>query len=165
MSKQQNLKVHRNYLKEPRHMTEFDPDHRSDYVEDCVSLTKQSDAESADINNIVQKYLQTGVAPGMAGDPIYGDFDDVVDFQAALDIVARGNAQFAGLEANVRSRFNNDPAQFLEFVNDPSNGEEMVKMGLAEINERPKTAFDKLTDAREKAKPKAPAPDSGASKA
>ena len=39
--------------------------------------------------------------------------------------------QFAALDAAVRSRFDNDPAKFLEFTADPANADEMVKMGLA----------------------------------
>jgi len=150
---QQKLKEQRDYKKQPRTMHENDLDYRDDYKENMFSLTKQADAESADINNIVQKYLQTGVAPGMQGDPIYGDFSDVNDFQAALEIVASANAQFAGLDANVRSRFGNDPANFLEFVNDKSNLEEMVKMGLAEKRTQKETQEDILKGIRDNTKP------------
>ena len=37
---------------------------------------------------------------------------------------------FDGLDAFVRARFQNDPAQFLEFVSDPKNAQEMTSLGI-----------------------------------
>ena len=52
-------------------------------------------------------------------------------FQEAMEIVELAKLQFAALDAHVRKRFDNDPAKFLEFAEDPKNGQELVKMGLA----------------------------------
>lgn len=152
MSKQQSLKPQRDYRLQPRTAHEFDTEHRDDFYDESPSLTKQADAEGADINNIVRRYLQTGVAPGYQGDPMYGDFSDVHDFRAALEIVAEANAQFAGLEANVRARFDNDPAKFLEFVNNPNNGDELVKMGLAEVRKKEESEREILKGIRDNLK-------------
>ena len=69
--------------------------------------------------------------------PIYGDFSDMESFHEAQGIIAHANQQFAMLSAETRERFGNDPAKFLEFVNDPQNNEEKVKMGLAKKNDPP----------------------------
>lgn len=97
-----------------------------------VSLTKQCFREECDINNILRKFNKTGQLPEMIKrNPIYGDFSEPVDYQEALNIVLHADEQFRNLPARVRERFGNDPKRFLEFVSDPSNGEELVEMGLA----------------------------------
>lgn len=100
------------------------------------SMTHQEFKDDCDINKILERYLKTGTLPDMIKrDPQYGDFASVPDFMKSQNIVARANEQFAGLDAHIRKRFGNDPAEFLEFVNDPKNGPEMVKLGLAKIRE------------------------------
>lgn len=95
------------------------------------SLTQQHFKTECDINVIVKRFLKTGVLPEMRSSGIYGDFSDAPSFQAAMDIVAVAQRQFDGLDAKTRQRFGNDPKQFLEFVADPANSDDMIKMGLA----------------------------------
>lgn len=96
------------------------------------SLTKQSFKDEADVNNILQKYTESGVLPSsLQGDPLYGDFAEVPSFQESQNIVIKAEMQFQGLSAQVRKRFNNEPEEFLAFVNDPKNANEMVSLGLA----------------------------------
>lgn len=101
-------------------------------------MTKQSFKDECDINNIMKKYKNTGMLPEMIKtQPQYGDFSEVSDYMESMNIVLKAQEQFQNLSADVRNRFQNDPAQFLEFANDPKNGEEMVKMGLATKKEMP----------------------------
>ncbi|AXH73339.1 MAG: internal scaffolding protein [Microviridae sp.] len=94
--------------------------------------TKQSFKEECDINSIVEKAQRTGQLPQMiAKDPMYGDFSGAMDYQSALNLVLKAESQFMGLEARVRDRFMNDPSAFLAFMEDPNNGPEIVKLGLA----------------------------------
>lgn len=60
-------------------------------------------------------------------------FDDVSgnDFQEAMNIVMKAKEQFDEMPSKVRARFDNDPAQFLDFVQNPANLEEMYSLGLA----------------------------------
>jgi len=96
------------------------------------SLTLQADEEHANINKILQKYAKTGqLNANVKYNPIYADYSDVPSFHESLNIVLKANEQFMGLDAEVRSRFANDPSKFLEFVNDSKNLDEMVKLGLA----------------------------------
>lgn len=93
--------------------------------------TKQSFKDECDINNIVRKpNLPELIA---AGELIaqYGDFSDMPTYHEAQNIVANANAQFALLPAETRERFQNNPAKFLAFANDPKSGPEMVRLGLA----------------------------------
>lgn len=94
--------------------------------------TKQSEKDSCDINIITKRYEKTGSLPEMIQrEPRYGDFSNVPTFQEALEVVSLAEEQFAALDAHIRTRFGNDPAQFLAFATDKSNLEEMVKLGLA----------------------------------
>lgn len=96
-----------------------------------VSLTKQADKESADINNIMKRYEKTGQLPEMIKtNPHWGDYSDAPTFQEAFEIVQKAEDQFAALDAQVRKRFGNNPAAFLEFASDPKNAKEMVDLGL-----------------------------------
>lgn len=101
-------------------------------------MTKQSFKDECDINNIMKKYKNTGMLPEMIKtQPQYGDFSEVSDYMESMNIVLKAQEQFQNLSADVRNRFQNDPALFLDFANDPKNGEEMVKMGLATKKEMP----------------------------
>lgn len=128
-----NNQINRNYLTNPRHSHEIDTDYRSDVsFEGTISLTKQSEADACDINNIMNTYTKTGVLPVAEGNPLYGDFYDAPTFTEAMAVVAQANAQFASLPAELRAKFQNDPAQFLAFVDNGENYDELVKMGLVE---------------------------------
>lgn len=95
-----------------------------------ASLTTQEDAEMADINNILAKYA-LGVEPPLArGEPFFGDFSEVPDMMSALDVLQRANDQFDELPLELRTRFNNDPRQLVDFVLDASNRKEAEDLGL-----------------------------------
>lgn len=95
------------------------------------SLTRQEFLEESKINNIVDKYTRTGRLPydsdrlGM-----YVDVSEVGDFQSALSFVNRASESFERLDPNVRKRFQNSPQALIEFLKDPSNKEEGIKLGL-----------------------------------
>lgn len=122
--------------KNPRRIrTEYDPDYNpSDYGLSGFepTLTKQSDAPSADINNIVNRWMTTGILPTSSNEALsqFIDVSDVPDYRGCLDIVIQAQNMFSELPSSVRSKFNNDPATFLDFAHNPSNLDAMVEMGL-----------------------------------
>lgn len=100
------------------------------------SRTKQSFQDECNINTIMAKYAKTGLIDhvGKYGGS-YGDLPAEVDYQTALNAIMKAKECFASLPAGIRTRFENDPAQFLEFVEDPANAEEMIEIGLAEAKD------------------------------
>lgn len=97
-----------------------------------MGRTKQADKAACDINNILARFEKTGQLPQMISrDARYGDFSDVATYDQAMMVVAHAQEQFDALDAVVRKRFGNDPAQMLEFCSDPKNKDEMIKLGLA----------------------------------
>lgn len=97
------------------------------------SLAVQSAKEDADINTIVRRFGVTGVLPEVPRPPVYGDFSESVsDYRTAMDLINAADRSFMALPAEVRARFANDPARFVDFVSNPDNLEECRRMGLAE---------------------------------
>ena len=107
--------------KVPRQQIFFDPE---------KGMTRQEFANECEINNIMAKYQRTGLLDHINNHaPEYGDYD-AVDFQTAMDTIKTGEAMFAELPSKARKYFNNNPAEFMEFVNDPDNVEKLHELGL-----------------------------------
>lgn len=116
---------------------EFDP-----LVE--PSLTQQAFVNECDIHTILRKYHDTGIMPSGTRVALTGDFSDVEDYQSALAKVIAAQDLFGELPSHVRDRFGNDPSGFLAFVQDPRNGSELVKLGLATERVVEQPAKDKV---------------------
>ena len=100
--------------------------------EGIPTMTKQSFAKECDINEIMKKYLKTGVVEHVnKHGGTYGDCP-ASTFQEALALVEQADAHFSELPAEARRRFKNDPASFLGFMENPENREEAILLGLVE---------------------------------
>lgn len=94
--------------------------------------TKQQFKADTDVNNILKKYMKTGLLPDASRLPAkFGDFSSAPSYLDAMNLINEAHEQFASLNSSLRGRFQNDPSQFLEFCNDPKNLPEMLKLGLA----------------------------------
>lgn len=99
--------------------------------EEGRSRTKQSFARDADINNIVARWRDTGLPPHDRNGPgVYADFTSAVAFDEAQVQIQAAQEAFMSLPAHVRSRFNNDPAELIDFVDQVDNLPEAEKLGL-----------------------------------
>lgn len=96
------------------------------------SLTVQSQKQEADINYIVEQFGITGRMPENLRTPNYGDYSEVLDFRSAIHAVREAESEFLRIPAAIRSRFQNDPQQFLEFCMDQNNLPALREMGLAD---------------------------------
>ncbi|AXH76692.1 MAG: internal scaffolding protein [Microviridae sp.] len=96
-----------------------------------LSLTKQSMQDECDVNQIVARFEDTGLATHInehQGE--YGDFTAVEDYHTSLNRVVHAQQMFLSLPAKIRQRFGNDPHNFLEFTGKKENEAEMAEMGL-----------------------------------
>jgi len=100
------------------------------------SLTDQSMAPECDINKIMLRWQKTGVLEHRnTFEGQYGDFINVPqDYHSAMNQVIEAEEMFSSLPAKLRKRFGNDPGAYLDFVADPENASELVKMGLAKAS-------------------------------
>ena len=78
-------------------------------------LTKQADAETVDINKIVARYVKNGEE--LPQQPLQ-QFSDLPlpDFQDMQNIVAAIRSDFEDLPADMRDEFQNNPDNYLSFV-------------------------------------------------
>lgn len=100
---------------------------------DCSVLpsrTAQEFREEVDINTIAERYRLTGELPENVPMIWQGDFDEVTDFQSAMNLIVAARESFAAMPAAVRSRFHNDAQEFLDFTSDPKNFDLAVELGL-----------------------------------
>lgn len=98
-----------------------------------VPRTKQDFKDQCDINNIIKAFTLTGQINHISAKAATGVFMDVpdgLDYQAALNTVIAAENAFMALPALIRDRFKNDPAEFLEFVTNPANADELVRLGI-----------------------------------
>lgn len=106
------------------------------------SRTKQSFKDECDINNIVKSFRTVQdildlTARNKQG--VFADLPDQFEYQEGLNTIIQARTAFDALPARIRNRFENDPAQFLEFMSDPGNQDEWVKLGLAKDTRPPPT--------------------------
>ncbi len=97
---------------------------------DETSMTTQHLKNDVDINEIVARFHRTGYLQSPDAEPDYLDCTDFVDYQASLDQVLEIGEYFKSLPSSVRHRFENSPSSMVQFLSDPANRDEAVKLGL-----------------------------------
>lgn len=91
---------------------------------------KQSFKDECDINNIMRRFQVTGEVTHLnQRPPMFGEVPDI-DFAGAMSIVVDARERFQQLPATIRDRFNNDPGRLLEFIQNPDNREEGIRLGI-----------------------------------
>lgn len=100
---------------------------------DCAdpSLAQQQFKDEVDINVLLERFRVTGEMPQGVRLPTYGDFTGISDYRQAAEAIRVAKDAFMSLPADVRKRFDNDAAAFVEFCSDKGNLEELRKLGLA----------------------------------
>ena len=97
-----------------------------------ASLAQQHYKEECDINTILEKFNITGMLPENTLSPRYGDFTGIGDYHTAMNRVFAAQEEFEALPAQIRARFDNDPAQLIEFLENSDNRPEAEELGLVE---------------------------------
>jgi len=136
------------FSSDPRPQVRCDPDKGA----------KQSFKEECDINTILRRHRQGAMLTHVnANRGVFADVTGFSDYREVLDRVERAGVYFAGLSSEVRSRFENDPATFLDFVADPRNRDALVELGLGPaIEEAPKPPVEPVAPVVAPVEPVAP---------
>lgn len=124
------------------------------------SMTRQSEMDSCDIHNILKQFSQQGfeqLVRDNAARGQYADLTSLPEYQEALNIVLASQAAFAALPSQVRERFQNDPARFVQFLSDPANQDEAIRLGLAQDTRTPEPPPTKVEIVNPVPEPKNPA--------
>lgn len=93
--------------------------------------TRGSFKNDCDINVVVNRFQKNGIIDHIArGQGSYGDFSTVEDYQSSLNRVMAARDSFEALPSKIRSRFYNDPAELIGFLENPANLQEAIELGL-----------------------------------
>jgi phage internal scaffolding protein len=125
-------KKHEMFLRTPYNYDTDAASNESGLACEEPSLAQQHFKEECDINTILQKFNVTGLLPEAPLSPRYGDFSGIGDYHSALNRVIAAQDEFEALPAQIRARFDNDPAQLIEFLQDENNRLEAEELGLVE---------------------------------
>ncbi|QXP08653.1 MAG: internal scaffolding protein [Arizlama microvirus] len=94
------------------------------------TLTEQAHKDVCNVNKIIKKYDKTGLISHVSKvNAQYGDVSGM-EFRQAVEMIMKVNTEFAAMPSEVRSRFKNDPANLLNFMSNPLNRDEAIKIGL-----------------------------------
>lgn len=95
------------------------------------SLTVQADRAEADIDKILARFEKAGMISTLnKSEPFYGDVSEYSGLQDAMIMVQDANELFMGLSAAIRERFENDPVNLIEFLEDEGNRAEAERLGI-----------------------------------
>lgn len=103
--------------------------------QNCPTLAEQHTAHLTNINYLMEKYKPDELAAYIAARnqhrlEITGhDFSQEPDLQQANNIIYRSKQNFEALPEDIKNNFRNH-LEFLKFIDNPSNVEKMIKMGI-----------------------------------
>lgn len=99
------------------------------------SLTKQSEFDQADINQIIKRHMNpTMLADLNKLEQIYGEITST-DLLEAHQKLEDAEEAFMEIPSEIRRKFNQDAGEFIDFATDPENIDQMREWGLAKPKE------------------------------
>lgn len=127
-----------------------------DTINEEKTMTDQQFRDDCDVNIILKRLMAGQATPlPMSNKGVFGDFTNMPSYQESLQNVINANDAFMTLPSGVRTRFQNDPQQLMDFLNDKENVEESIKLGLrVKVPEKKDEHLDALKEIRENTKPK-----------
>lgn len=120
---------------------------RKKYAVDCqlaiengeqIRVEQYHKAE-VDINNIIKRNAGNLELIAKNSQLVGFNMDDIPtnDFQEMMNIMVKAKEAFASIPSKIRAHFDNDPAQYMDFVRNPENMQQLVDWGLAEPRPEP----------------------------
>lgn len=102
--------------------------------------TRQSEKDACDINGIVAGFAKGQFTAHVnRSQGAFLDVSEIGDFREAKERYEKASRFFFGLPARVRREFQNEPANFLDFMTDP-DPDVLAELGLAKLKEAPEGA-------------------------
>lgn len=125
-----------------------------------VSKTKQEFRKLTDINLMMKRCMRSGQLDHLSSArPVFADVSQIGDFRSVLQRMAEAREAFMRVPSAIRSRFNNDPAELVEFIQKEENLEESIKLGLIEDpkkkDPKPEPKSEPKSDPKSEPKPDA----------
>ena len=133
-------------MKKLQFRTKYQPRIITKSMKGVKSLTDPQYKGECSIEGIIRKY---GVLPQPTVQQLGADVSEYGDFATNLMRIEKAKSEFMALPSQLRERFGNDPKAFYDFVINPDNSEELVKLGLASKRENKKSTEQLLIDINE----------------
>jgi len=113
----------------------------------AVTKTQQHFKNECNINQIMKKYAKTGFLTDPTKIPTrypqFGDFSNIQDYQTLKNKELEISTYFNKLPAALRTKFNYNPQEFINWINNPDNKDEALKLGLIDHDLTNVKYFDK----------------------
>jgi len=126
------IKKHEVFLRTPYNYDTDAASNESGLACEEPSLAQQHFKDECDINTILERFNITGLLPESPLSPRYGDFSGIGDYHTVMNRVMAAKDEFMTLPDQIRARFNNDPTQLIEFLQNETNRPEAEELGLVE---------------------------------
>lgn len=109
-------------------------------------------------NEIMRKYKDTGAIPMLEDKGVYEDVSALGDYHDACNRRIMAKNAFTALDISLQNKFEGDPQNMIDFLSNPENREEAVKLGLVKPvksdiegqkmaeDEKPASGADKAPD-------------------
>lgn len=106
-------------------------------INELPTETQQHFQDQCDVNLILKKYAKTGVITHLNNlqQGVYQDCTLLPSYEEAVQTVTAAEQAFSGMPPEVRLKFKNNPQEMIDFLKDPKNLDEAIKLGLAEKKE------------------------------
>lgn len=105
------------------------------------SKTDQQYKQDCDVNHIIRKFSKTGQISHLAkAQGQYADVAEIPDLLGALGQVTQAQQSFDLLPAELRKKFSNSPVEMYNWLQNPQNDKEAVRLGLKEVRNAPSQA-------------------------
>lgn len=95
-------------------------------------LVEQNHKDEVDINNIVKKHGMDLIAKTAAMQNFIYDDNPNNDFQETMNAIIQAEKSFSSIPSEIRKKFDNSPAQFMDFIHNSENQQQLVDWGLAQ---------------------------------
>ncbi len=106
-------------------------------INEQPSMTVQSDAHLADMNNILKQFAADGMSALDEADLHYKDVSEFTDLQDALNQARIAELDFLKLPSKVREIFDHDVAVWLDTAHDQEKRDALVEAGFIKAEETP----------------------------
>jgi len=117
---------------------------------------EQSHKDEVNINKIVKKHGMDLIAKTAALQQFTFDENPHNDFQEMMNALLKAKDSFESVPSEIRKQFNHDPAQFMDFVRNTDNKQQLIDWGLAKAPETPQPIEVVVTN-----QPETPPPTTG----
>lgn len=103
-------------------------------INDQPSKTDQQYKADCDANEIIRRFNKTGLIQHVSKvQAQFADVSDIPDLLEGMERIQEANDAFMQVPAKIRKRFDNSVSKFYDYIADPANDEEAIKLGLKEI--------------------------------